>query len=157
MNVQEIECELIDVPPLDRKPRSSSEELVKSIAQSIELEGLFNPIVVRPNPEKPGRFILVQGRKRLEAVWKELERESIRATIMIKIDEEDYAMATLSENLWRANIGKNQRLLHIKQWWEFYNKKYAPTSEKATDTPEQPTVFKQTAQQTNNGRNAHNQ
>ncbi len=142
MNVQEIACELIDVPALDRKLHSSSEELVKRIAQSIELEGLFNPIVVRPNLEKPDRFILVQGRKRLQAVWKELKRESIRATIMTNMDEEDHAMATLSENLWRANIGKDQRLLHIKQWWEFYSKKYAPTSEKATDTPEQATVFK---------------
>src|SRR5271165_2620458 len=96
MNVQEIACELIDVPPLDRKLRSSSKELVKKIAQSIELEGLFNPIVVRPNPEKPGRFILVQDRHRLYAVQKVNKEQFIRATIMTDMDDEDHRMATLS-------------------------------------------------------------
>jgi hypothetical protein len=42
-------------------------------------------------------------------------------------------------------------LLHIKQWWEFYNKEYAPASERATDTPEQADVSRQATQQTNNG------
>jgi len=155
MNVQEIACELIDVPPLDRKLRSSSKELVKKIAQSIELEGLFNPIVVRPNPEKPGRFILVQDRHRLYAVQKVNKEQFIRATIMTDMDDEDHRMATLSENLWRADISKKQRMLYIQQWWEYYRKKYDPEPKKAADTIEQEPACEQALQQTTSGQKAH--
>ena len=55
------------------------------LAASIKAEGLYNPIVVRPNPDKPGRYILVQGRHRLFAVKKVLKEQSIRCTVLAAI------------------------------------------------------------------------
>ena len=50
----------------DRMPSSEAESA--ELAEAIRQHGQFNPILVRPNPEKPGRFQVAFGHRRLRAV-----------------------------------------------------------------------------------------
>src|SRR5689334_6199352 len=99
MDTREILCKLIDVPAVDKKERTFSREIADRLAQSIKDEGLLNPITVRPNPQLPGRYIIVAGRHRLHAVQKILKQESIRCTVFSEMDDGDADMARITENL----------------------------------------------------------
>ena len=58
MDVQLIKCKLIqDCKTLEKGMRTLSKDFCAKLARSIKHQGLFNPIVVRPNPVAPGRYI----------------------------------------------------------------------------------------------------
>lgn len=59
METRMIECSLIDEPRIDRSTRSFNKDFATNLAASIKAEGLYNAIVVRPNPGKPGRYLQV--------------------------------------------------------------------------------------------------
>ncbi len=103
-----------------------SKEFAKSLSQSIEMEGLHHPITLRPNPDKPGRYLLVAGRHRLNAVHKCLKRDVIEAKVIVDMDETDAEMATIAENLWRNPLKKAQHHLAIQKWHEHYAAEYPP-------------------------------
>jgi hypothetical protein len=124
VEVQLIECKLIDIPKNDADFRSFNKEFAVTLASSIKVEGLYNAIVIRPNPASPGRWILVQGRHRLYAVMKVLKEQFISANVMMDMDDEDANMAMIAENLWRNPLTKNQHLKAIKRWHEHYVKKH---------------------------------
>src|SRR5208337_1848397 len=115
----------IDELPIDKETRSFKREFAMNLATSIKAEGLFNPIVVRPNPDKPGRYILVQGRHRLYAVKKVLKEQSIRCTILEDMDDAEHKMASIAENLWRFEPNKMQRLKITQQWHKCFAAKHA--------------------------------
>jgi ParB-like chromosome segregation protein Spo0J len=144
MDTMEILCELIDVPAVDKKERTFSKEFAGQLAESIRVEGLLNPITVRPNPDKPGSYLIVAGEHRFYAVKKVLKRETIRCTVFVEMDADDAEMARTTENLWRSELKKEQRMLAIQKWHEFHMKKYAPkpsaadTSESAAESDPKP-------------------
>lgn len=113
-----IKCALIDEPPIDKTTRSFSREFAVNLAASIKAEGLFHPIVVRPHPDRPGRYLLVQGRHRLYAVKKVLKEPEIRATILEGLDDVGHKMASISENLWRLRSSGPERVAAVKKWRE---------------------------------------
>jgi ParB/RepB/Spo0J family partition protein len=133
MDTMEILCKLIDVPTVDKKERTFSKEIAAQLAESIRVEGMLNPITVRPNPEMPGRYIIVAGRHRFHAVRKILKQESIRCTVFGEMDNDDAEMARITENLWRSELRKDQRMLAIQRWHEYFTKKYATRAADASE------------------------
>jgi len=125
VDVQILECNKIDMLPVDRTTRSFNKGFAANLAVSIQAEGLYNPIVVRPSPDKPGRYVLVQGRHRLYATFKVLKEQSIRATILEDMDEAEHKMALVAENIWRFDTSKIQRLKAIQIWHEHYAARHA--------------------------------
>jgi ParB/RepB/Spo0J family partition protein len=139
MDVQLIECRLIDEAPRDKAIRSFKREFATNLADSIRVEGMLNPITVRPNPGKHGRYILVAGRHRLYAKQKILKERAIECNVLADMDQADHDMATLSENLWRQEISKAQRMLTLQKWHEYYSARHAAITQpksKAADVNE---------------------
>ena len=65
--IVELDPALIDPSFIaDRMPVSATE--LAELTEAIRQHGQFNPILVRPNPEKPGRFQVAFGHRRLRAV-----------------------------------------------------------------------------------------
>jgi hypothetical protein len=104
----------------DQTLRTCSQEFACELAVSIKQEGLFHPIVIRPNLEKPGFFKGVQGRHRFYAVHEVLKNESIECRIVTDMDEPMAEMATIAENLWRYNLSPAQRALGSQIWYEHF-------------------------------------
>ena len=141
MHEELVDCTLIDLLPVDKATRSFSKDFAKNLSVSLKAEGLYNPIAVRPNPEKPGRYILVQGRHRLYAWFRLLKEKMIRATILTAMDEREAAMAAAAENIWRWDGGKAQKIRALKIWYDYYAEKHGLAVEaKSADATDARTI-----------------
>lgn len=80
------------------------EEHVKQIAESLEEDGQWNPIIVRPSKEESGEYDLIAGHTRCKAAerigWDEIE-----ATVK-DVDEEGAKRLALKTNLKRKGMSK---------------------------------------------------
>lgn len=65
--LRDIDTSLIDPSPFSDR-LAITEDDIQDLRDSIERSGLRVPILLRPNTDKPGRFIIVYGRRRLEAL-----------------------------------------------------------------------------------------
>ena len=95
-----IEVRVANLRPNSDQPRKVfDEERLQELANSIARHGLLQPIVVKPDPEKPGGFIVVAGERRFRA-HQRLGRESV-AAIMTDGNADELA---LIENLQREDL-----------------------------------------------------
>lgn len=111
-----IECKLIDVPKVSGDVRTFSKEFAVKLADSLKIDGQQNPIVVRPNPASPGRYILISGKHRLYGMKNVLKEQFIRATVIADMDDAEAAIASDVENLWRNPLNKAQHASAVKRW-----------------------------------------
>ena len=86
------------------------------MSDSIKVDGLLNPIFLRPNPATPGRFILVAGKHRFFATKNVLKEQYIRATIQADMGETEASLASDVENLWRNPLTRAQHAGALKRW-----------------------------------------
>lgn len=94
----EIEVAMIDPNPA--QPRKYFDEAeIAALAESIAAKGLLQPILVRPDADIPGRYLLIAGERRLRA-HRLLGRDTIFA--IVKTGDDD-AMA-LIENIQRVDL-----------------------------------------------------
>jgi len=95
---------LLAVDEIDPNPyqtrREFDEELLAELADSIRVQGVLQPVVVRPG--KDGRFILILGERRLRAS-RMAETTTIPA-IVRRVSEQQAAEMTLVENLQRQDL-----------------------------------------------------
>lgn len=119
-----IECKKVAFPKVDPALRKFSKEFATNLAASIAAESMYNPIVVRPDPEREGYYIGVQGRHRHYAQWKVLKQPLIEAKIIADMDATEHEMAVIAENLWRNPLTKGQQTLSVKKWYEHYQRLY---------------------------------
>jgi len=127
MNAELILCKMIDAPTPaadDKDRRKFSKNFAAKLAESIRIDGLLQPIVVRPNPASPGRYIRVAGAHRFHAVANVLKQEVIACHVIVDMDEIDAIMATDAENLFRNPLTKPQLLLALQRWHQHYAAKY---------------------------------
>ena len=103
---------LIDVP---KKWRRVNKATVAELADSIRIDGLLQPIGVRPIGD---RYRLVYGRHRLEALRK-LGAETIPAVVR-DLDDVAEQSATDAENLFANPLTKAERTLAMKRWHQRY-------------------------------------
>ncbi len=101
MEVQTIACNKIEefTATNTKELRSFRREFAACLAESIKTEGLLHPIVVRPNPDKPGFFIRVSGKHRLYAMQKILKEQFIDCNVLQDFDAKDHEMVLIPENL----------------------------------------------------------
>lgn len=89
----------IDSSPLNPRKRFDEEEL-QSLADSLQTDGLLQPIVVRPVGE---RFLVVAGERRWRAA-KRLEWTHIAAVVRDDVDDAVHLRLALLENLARTDL-----------------------------------------------------
>ena len=76
---------------------------LNELAESINNDGLINPIVVKKRAD--GKFQLISGWRRVTAVKDILGKDTIKATI-VNIDDETARRLALNENLRRGNLSE---------------------------------------------------
>jgi ParB family transcriptional regulator, chromosome partitioning protein len=76
-------------------------EALEELAESIKVNGVVQPIVVRP-AEEPGRYILILGERRLHAS-KKAGKTTIPAMVR-RVSEQQAAEMTIVENLQREDL-----------------------------------------------------
>lgn len=90
------------------------------IADSIKRQGLMHPITVRRTPRaKGGKFTLVAGRHRMEAVYLN-DLDEIDAFI-VKADETGARLKEIEENLFRNDLSQLDRAVFVTEFrrlWE---------------------------------------
>lgn len=104
--IQKIAIDQIDI----LNPRERNQKSFREIVASIKALGLKKPITV--TPRKNGRFGLVCGQGRLEAV-QSLGQSTIQAFVVEASDEEAYIMS-LVENIARRNPNHAELLENIR-------------------------------------------
>lgn len=87
--------------PLQPRREFAPQELAE-LSSSIEANGLLQPLVVRPDPEKAERFQLIAGERRFRAV-SGLGWSTVPAVIRA-VDDETLLVLALVENLQRAAL-----------------------------------------------------
>jgi len=129
--VKFIPCKSIEVSTVESWVRSFSKEFAVKLADSIKVDGLLIPIAVRPNPDKPGRFILVNGKHRLHAVKKVLKQELIEARVFNDMTAGEAEIARDVEQLWQNPLTPAQHAAAIKRWHNHWLAKLRPIQETA--------------------------
>jgi ParB family chromosome partitioning protein len=91
--------DLIDPNPYQTR-RDFNEEALAELRDSIAVQGVLQPIVVRPRVE--GRFILILGERRLRA--SKMAGKTTIPVIVKRVSEQQAAEMTLVENLQREDL-----------------------------------------------------
>jgi hypothetical protein len=117
---QMILCKKIRIP----KGAKLHDATLQQLEDSIKAEGMYNPIILRPDPEHPGDYLIVQGRHRFTVVSKKLKQELIEAKVFADMDREEADLAAMTENACRHAPNGTKRLLLIQEWQEAFRKKY---------------------------------
>ena len=97
---------------------------VEELMASIKINGLLQPIVLRP-AESSG-YWLVAGRHRLEAA-KKLKWDSIPAMVFDGMDADHAELAEIDENLVRADLTPIERALHVARRKVLYEAEHPET------------------------------
>lgn len=98
--VVEIDPKLIDVSFINDR-LSDNPDAFSELVDAIRERGQDSPILVRPHPEREGRYMVVFGHRRLRAA-KALQR-SVRAVVK-ELTNRDHVIAQGQENSARANL-----------------------------------------------------
>ncbi len=101
------------VPTPDNRRRSITKESVESLAKSLAKEGLLQPIVVRPHPEKEGWFEIRAGERR----WRAAKLAGLKElpAIVRTLDDESALSVTIAENLQRKDLHPLEEAATIQQ------------------------------------------
>jgi len=93
------------IDDIDKNPYQTrygmDEESLEELAESIRINGVVQPVVVRP-AEKEGRFILILGQRRCLAS-KMAEKTTVPALVK-RVSEQQAAEMTIVENLQREDL-----------------------------------------------------
>ena len=87
---------------------------VIDLRDAIEANGQTVPILVRRNPEQEGRYLLVYGGRRLEAIRGSDKVTKVRA-LVATLDERDAVTAQISENMARRDLSFIEKALFAKE------------------------------------------
>lgn len=106
-NVWDLEpSQVVDERPADRIDPADVEDL----RDAIEANGQTVPILVRRDPQNKDRYLLVYGRRRLEAIQTSDKVEKIRA-IVANMDDDAAVRAQISENMARRDLSFIEKAL----------------------------------------------
>ena len=97
--VVQLEIDLIDKNPHQTR-RRFNETALEELSQSIKVQGLLQPIVVRPDGK--GRYKLILGERRLRATG--MAGHATVPAIVKRVSEQQAAEMTLVENLQRQDL-----------------------------------------------------
>jgi ParB family chromosome partitioning protein len=100
-SVTAIPIDQIDANPFQPRSDFDAGEL-ESLADSIRVQGVLQPILVRSHPAAPERFQIVAGERRFRAAMQAGLTEI--PTILRDMDDSDAAVVALVENLQRQDL-----------------------------------------------------
>ena len=100
-----IELQAIDPSPFQRRQHFEEDKL-KGLAASIQLDGLIEPIVVRPNG---GRYQLIAGERRWRAIRDYTDMETIQARI-VNVNDLQARRISAAENLQREDLSAIEKI-----------------------------------------------
>lgn len=120
MIAQKVPVDQIDLPKTDPQFRTLCKAFIVQLADSINVDGLVQPVVLRLNPSASGRYLLICGRHRYHAVAKVLKHTSIDAVVRDDLDETAAERLTLAENLLQSPLNMPQRQRSSQRWHQSY-------------------------------------
>jgi len=98
--VQELDASLIDMAGVEDR-LGTDIQAQKQLEESLRAYGQQVPVLVRPHPKKPGRFEIVYGRRRLQA----LKTLGVPVKAMVRqLDDHALVMAQGQENTARQDL-----------------------------------------------------
>src|SRR6201991_4347108 len=100
-SVNAIPMDRIDANPFQPRSDFNADEL-ESLAESIRVQGVLQPILVRSNPAASERYQIVAGERRFRAAMKAGLTEI--PAILRDMDDSDAAVVALVENLQRQDL-----------------------------------------------------
>jgi ParB family chromosome partitioning protein len=100
-SVSAIPIDQIDANPFQPRSDFNVEEL-ENLAESIRVQGVLQPILVRSHPTEPERYQIVAGERRFRAAMQAGLTEI--PTILRDMDDSDAAVVALVENLQRQDL-----------------------------------------------------
>ena len=87
---------------------------VSDLRDAIETNGQTVPILVRRDPETADRYLLVYGRRRLEAIRQSDKVDKVRA-LVATLDESSALTAQISENMARRDLSFIEKALFSQE------------------------------------------
>lgn len=87
---------------------------VQDLRDAIEQNGQTVPILVRRAPGQDGRYLLVYGRRRLEAIRTSDKVEKVRA-LVANLDDDSALRAQISENMARRDLSFIEKALFAQE------------------------------------------
>ncbi len=87
---------------------------IADLRESIEANGQTVPILVRRHPVEPDRYLLVYGRRRLEAIRQSEKISKIRA-VVANLDDDAALRSQISENTARRDLSFIEKALFARQ------------------------------------------
>lgn len=99
--IDAVPVELVDPNPFQPRSNFNAEEL-ESLTESIRVQGVLQPILVRPHPTVPERYQIVAGERRFRAATQAGLTEI--PVILRNMDDSDAAVVALVENLQRQDL-----------------------------------------------------
>jgi ParB family chromosome partitioning protein len=100
-SVSALPIDQIDANPFQPRTDFNADEL-ESLAESIRVQGVLQPILVRSHPTLPERYQIVAGERRFRAAMQAGLTEI--PTILRDMDDSDAAVVALVENLQRQDL-----------------------------------------------------
>ncbi len=89
-------------------------EDVADLRESIEVNGQTVPILVRRDPNKTDHYLLVYGRRRLEAIRHSDKVQKVRA-LVASMDDDSAVRAQISENMARRDLSFIEKALFARE------------------------------------------
>lgn len=101
LTVATVPVDQLDPNPFQPRMEFDPAEL-ESLSESIKVQGLLQPILVRRHPTEDGRYQIIAGERRFRAASKAGLTEI--PTLVREMDDSDAAVAALVENLQRQDL-----------------------------------------------------
>lgn len=100
--LRELELSLIERDP-NQPRREIDPAKLEELTQDIKQHGLLQPIIVRPNLDKEGHFIIIAGERRFRAC-QELSQTTIQALVREDAQPADLGYWQMAENMKREDL-----------------------------------------------------
>lgn len=118
--IHRLDISLIDEDPEQPRTQSFDDKEIEGMANGFKQYGHMSPISVRDHPDKPGRYIINYGARRLRAA-KLANFSTIRA--LIENDQSHLRIRQVVENLARSNLSALEIATFIQKQIEAGKKK----------------------------------
>lgn len=97
------EIKIADIRPNPAQPRRTfPEQELEELRQSIQARGVLQPILLRPDPDAPGRYQIVAGERR----WRATQLAGLKTIPAVVRDVDELALLEIGiiENVQRADL-----------------------------------------------------
>ncbi len=99
--------------------RDMNEERLAELADSIRSRGVIQPILVRPDPEKKGRYQIIAGERR----WRASQKAGLHEVPVYirQLDDTDAMAAAMVENLQRSDLNPVEEAMGLQRLIQDYS------------------------------------